>query len=1847
MKIPPLVILNSALAVLAAVAAPDYQSKFLALGLQREAPAFSAFGVDSLGQGKLQGNPVLPQGAAAAGLTFESKAAGTFLYKKDGKTVWSVACDERSLTLRSDFAAGVTLPPFVLAFDQKANHATLLGKVQANDRRMNLPCVLHMPDMGTLRITCNVPGWKLAYDARRYIAPQPMVQVDFPPASAGQPLVEYRMEVVTIHPQLAGIDQDARYDGFRRNWLNIFQVNPRLQMLANNASSDSCALCIFLYADMARHTPPLADGLTALDLVRMTLDRYLGGALGYGQAGYGTQPTDADLVPWPTPWTSLDSIPSLLLAACTYVDGSKDEAWGRDNYAKLAAWAREMMASDKDGNGLIEYPGTGNFGTRPSAATRPANWWDTINFGHEDAYSNALAYRTCLMFSKLARQLGHPADADAYTAKAAKLRAAYVPTFLNPETGVLAGWKSADGKLHDYWFTFVNGVAITYGLVDDKQANSIMDRMLQKMRDVGYSNFSLGLPGNLVPVKKGDYNKDDTAPEVYGAPRLDDGSDGFQYYENGGATGCWAYFTVKALYKLGRSADARRIFHPMLDGYSRGEFQGFGDNGMSRDWRDWKGGCHGYEGLLVDNYFALLAVMDDVAATAPTGKPAAAAPVAPPPEATFPPAAKRPNIIFLMDDQHRWDAIGRIDPAVKTPALDRLAKEGILFDQAVCQAPMCIPSRYSMLLGLYPHQIGVLSNAPALDDGQLPCDTLPEVMRQAGYQTAGFGKTHWLGAQCSTRGFEVRYSSTDREDGAIMMGQENPGALKRYYDEVKAFGDGEENPAGYIGRTSQLPEVEHRDGWAFQHCLDFIDQGRDEKRPLFLYLSFLKPHAGNNVPAGYEDLYDLASMPVPEQPSLGQVEPCHATGINREQAYRSFWSKATKQQWQQMTLRYRANCSWMDSMFGRVMDKLRAKGLLDNCLIVYVSDHGEMLGERYYRFNKYCLFDASVRVPLILSGTAVPPSKRNTLDSRPTEEVDLFPTILAAAGIANNSGKPGINLLGETSRKAGFAELNDHPTQVSFMWRTQTHKLILTFPRDKITAGSVTPAEVCAGELYALQTDPKEWHNLYAAKENSTLRDQLSMELIAHLNQVALKQTNKSRWISASTPADEASVAGTAAPLNVNFAAPLTAAHSVTFYGRKTPPALPGPDFTLVTLPDTQFYAENYGGQRAATFAAQTQWIVANRDALNIAFVSHMGDIVNNSNNPQEWRVAAAALKTLEDPVTTGRTFGIPWGVAPGNHDGDLLGDAFNQYFGTERFKGRDYYGGHHGTNNNNNYQLFSASGLDFIILHLQFDAGELAGYQAVLTWADGLLKAYPSRRAIVTSHWMVNSDNPANFSPQGHAIYDALKDNPNLFLFLGGHVAGEGRRTDVFKGHTVHSILQDYQSRPNGGDGWLRYFGFSPAHNTLTAKTYQVANPLAPVSADFETDAAGQFTLPYSMQSAISAWMPLGTANAAAGATSASITWTGLDAGSRYEWHAVATDGSGSGDSAVRHFSTPAAPPAAAARKPQAQYVIVISVDGMGSEYVKPLLTKGIANELKTFERFQTEGAGTLNARDDADFAITLPNHVTMMTGRGVAGANGHHWTSNVDPPATTTLASNCGSYIASGFDVAHDHGLRTGLWSGKSKFGLFRQSYGSTSGAPDTTVPDNGRDKIDYDKVVASMPAAALTDDFARQMAASPCRFVFLHYQDPDATGHRDGWSAEPTSAYATTLKNVDTQMGRILQMVDSTPTLRGKTTIILTSDHGGHDKTHGDTQNPLDFTIPFYVWGAGVTPGADLYAINPTSRSAPAATANPAYTGNQPIRNGDAANLALDLLGLEVVPGSTIDAAQDLKVGALATP
>lgn len=586
-------------------------SSFLKIIPDKQWPRFTFFSIDSLGKNKLQQNTALAT-ATTTQLKYTSKQSGnTTLYQLIGhknKPAWKFTQHEKSFSIAAEYIDGHT-DPFVINFNQHENHATLLGLIKGPDAKVSLPAILHLPDMGSLQVTCNVPGQTLAYSSQRFIE-FPFVKIELPAATAENKKIEYQFTVVTIYPDLPGLPTDDRYDCFRKNFISIFQVNPFLKILANNSASDACAFTLFKYSEVALHAPPLANGLTAMDLIKMTLDRYLNGTLGYGMLGYDYDKT-WDIPESDTRCNSLDSFPSLLISACNYAISTNDKKWFVDNYSKLNVWIGKMLNTDKDQDGLLEFCLSGNSGSWKGDKTmRPSNWWDTIGFGHKDAYSNALAYRALILLDLAHQQFEMNGEAKLYRSKAALLKENYTRTFYNEATGVLAGWKSADGKLHDYWFTFVNAVAISYGLIENKLANSIMDNLLAKMKAVGFTNFELGLPGNLIPVIRADYT--DHLLEV-GAGKREDNLDGFQIYLNGGATACYTYFTIDALQKLGRKKDADAILLPLLKSMSEGGFQGrCPETGRTKDWKTWSGECWGYEGFLVDNYLFLLCVLRQI-----------------------------------------------------------------------------------------------------------------------------------------------------------------------------------------------------------------------------------------------------------------------------------------------------------------------------------------------------------------------------------------------------------------------------------------------------------------------------------------------------------------------------------------------------------------------------------------------------------------------------------------------------------------------------------------------------------------------------------------------------------------------------------------------------------------------------------------------------------------------------------------------------------------------------------------------------------------------------------------------------------------------------------------------------------------------------------------------------------------------------------------------------------------------------------------------------------------------------------------------------------------------------------
>jgi hypothetical protein len=585
------------------------QTTFMRVAFDPSQPGLSALSFDALKRGSFRASPIVDPGGQPVRYAV-SERDGWIRYALSADPehpVWEMRCEDDTLRMRSLYRPDGASRDVTLKFDPDIAHATLLGHVTPGGD-IAMPALMHVPGMGSLRIYASGSNAAvLRYAAHR--RPNLYVAVTFPAATAEHPALEYTLRTAAIFPAVPGMEPgDTRFDGFRREWLDALQLNAEIHVLANNAASDPCAFVLYFYSDIARYTPELVKGLSALDIVRESLDRYLGGYRSYGMPGFKEFDGQNYSADPRVPYVFLDTYPSLLISAYDYADGSGDERWLRQNYKGLRAWAEAMTAPNADGSPLFEYPASGNSGSWGDPFTvRPSNWWDTIGFGHQDAYSNALGYRALRCMAVLADRMGETADAAKYRKRAEAIHDAYSGAFLDRSAGVVAGWRSRDGQLHNYYFPFVNGIAARYGLIDQEQARQAMSNILAKMESVGYRNFSLGLPGNLVPVRRADYVDNDPR---YGGSKREDGSDGFQVYENGGATACFAYFTLAALYQLGEKQEGDKILMPMLDSFEHQGFSGRAANGMTYDWKDWKGGAHGYEGFLVDNYYALLAVLD-------------------------------------------------------------------------------------------------------------------------------------------------------------------------------------------------------------------------------------------------------------------------------------------------------------------------------------------------------------------------------------------------------------------------------------------------------------------------------------------------------------------------------------------------------------------------------------------------------------------------------------------------------------------------------------------------------------------------------------------------------------------------------------------------------------------------------------------------------------------------------------------------------------------------------------------------------------------------------------------------------------------------------------------------------------------------------------------------------------------------------------------------------------------------------------------------------------------------------------------------------------------------------------
>lgn len=300
------------------------------------------------------------------------------------------------------------------------------------------------------------------------------------------------------------------------------------------------------------------------------------------------------------------------------------------------------------------------------------------------------------------------------------------------------------------------------------------------------------------------------------------------------------------------------------------------------------------------------------------------------------------------------------------------------------------------------------------------------------------------------------------------------------------------------------------------------------------------------------------------------------------------------------------------------------------------------------------------------------------------------------------------------------------------------------------------------------------------------------------------------------------------------------------------------------------------------------------------------------------------------------------------------------------------------------------------------------------------------------------------------------------------------------------------------------------------------------------------------------------------------------------------------------------ASPAPSAPARPRVRNVVVVSLDGMGSNVIDAV---GL-DDLPNLARLVATGASTLNARTEVEQTVTLPNHTGMMTGRPIDPAAGGHGVT-VNGVVSGTVQEFAGEPVESVFDVVHDAGRSSSLFATEDKFALFEQSW------PESI--DVFSSEQDDDALVM----AEAIEDLVEERRA----LTFIHLGAVDETGHAQGWLSSQQRAAAL---EVDQLVGDLLTAVEADRRLARRLVLVVTADHGGVGRGHLDRAEPRNFTVPFLVHGVGVGTGVDLYELNPQLAD-PGQDQPPYDAAAGPVRNGFVANLVTQLLGLDRVNGS----------------
>ena len=416
-----------------------------------------------------------------------------------------------------------------------------------------------------------------------------------------------------------------------------------------------------------------------------------------------------------------------------------------------------------------------------------------------------------------------------------------------------------------------------------------------------------------------------------------------------------------------------------------------------------------------------------------------------------------PNICLIMTDQQRADTIAALgNPVIRTPSLDRMVREGSAFTNCYTPSPVCVSARCSMLTGLPPHITGCTDNMPMPQHLPSVIDRLADL----GYQTHGVGKMHFTPDKLRMWGFESRDISeeicpvnSDDDDFRTFLRDNGYG----YVDEPH----GVRSEMYYIPQPSQLPARFHNTTWVADRSIEFLAR-RDRDRPFFLFSSFIKPHPPFEVPTPWNKTYRTAEMLPAFRPEGFQTLLTYWNQVQNRYKYRDHGYDELLVR----TIRaaYYACISFIDYHVGRVLDSLGAD--LDNTLVVFVSDHGELLGD-YGSFGKRTMLNAAVRVPLLVRWPAAFPAGQRCTE--PASLLDLWPTLLTAAGGSDVAASTeGVDLAalasGESERAMVFSQFSHGRTGV-YMAASREFKYIYSTPDQREW-------------LFDLRVDPQETRNV-------------------------------------------------------------------------------------------------------------------------------------------------------------------------------------------------------------------------------------------------------------------------------------------------------------------------------------------------------------------------------------------------------------------------------------------------------------------------------------------------------------------------------------------------------------------------------------------------------------------------------------------------------------------------------------------------------------------------------------------------------------------------------------------------